>query len=69
MTTIKNIAVGVRDGFMVPGQFIVSLIIQYAPSTARKFGLTGGDDSFVMVVLMSLIFWGVVALVLWRFYR
>ena len=69
MTTIKNFVIGIRDGFMVPGQFIVSLIIQYAPSTARKFGLTGGDDSFVAIMLLSLLFWGVVVLVAWRFYR
>jgi hypothetical protein len=69
LTSLKNLAIAIRDFFLAPGDFLLSQLLQHAPLSAARAGVAADADTLVLSAVVSLFFWIIVFFTLWRVTR
>ena len=57
-----------REIYLVPGEFMLSLFAELAPLTAADWGIMYSGNSTVLVAVTAGIFWLLASIIAWRIY-
>ena len=69
LSTLGEIGILGRELYLAPGNFVLSTFAELAPVTAVNWGVAGNGDSSAATVVISGVFWLLMAIVAWRLYR
>lgn len=66
LTSTGEVMIAIRDFFTVPGDFLLTLVLEYAPLSAARAGIAPDADTFVLSAVVSLLFWAFVVFAIRR---
>ena len=66
LTSLEDLLVATREICLAPGEFLLSQYLEHAPLSAARAGIAPDADTFVLSVVVSLAFWAIVLLAMWR---
>ena len=69
LNTLGQIGTLVREIYFAPGESVLSSFVELAPVTASNWGVAGNGDPIVLTIVISGLFWLLMTIVAWRFYR
>jgi hypothetical protein len=59
----------IYDAFLLPGDFVLTQFVAYAPTLALRLGIGGEGDGLMLPAVLSLLAWLLLVVVAWKFVR